>query len=115
MQPLKTLLKQLIPQPILEARHRKLLGQVASRFGIGVRYAKDFIEICRADAALRIALRHEIYAMDMISCFDYYFDAVRPLQLGASRLVDLSTPRYHKLIGFEDFPLLFPSIPEPYE
>jgi FkbM family methyltransferase len=50
----------------------------------------------------------------MIESFDYYFDSVVPITLGGQSVVDMSTPRYHELIGFDDFPVMFPSHTEPY-
>jgi FkbM family methyltransferase len=46
----------------------------------------------------------------MVAYFDYYYGSVQ----ADGNVVDFSGPRRHRLIGFDDFPVLFPSIPEPY-
>ena len=60
---------------------------------------------------LRIGRGLAVYVPDMIKSFDYFFGSVRAVD----GVADFSTPRHHQLIGFEDFPVLFPSMPEPYE
>jgi hypothetical protein len=51
----------------------------------------------------------------MIETFDYYMNSVVPIRSGSRQIVDMSGPRYHRLIGFGDIPFLFPSHTEPYE
>ena len=46
--------------------------------------------------------------------FDFYFQAVTPFELDGRKIADFSTPRFHEVVGFDDFPVQFPSIPEPY-
>jgi len=48
--------------------------------------------------------------MDMIEFFDFFFGAVQ----AEGAVADFSRPRRHRLVGFDEFPVLFPSIPEPY-
>lgn len=61
-----------------------------------------------------MGLAQEVYLADCLNSFEYYFCAVKPANLNGMRLADFSTPRFHKIVGFDDFPILFPSIPEPY-
>jgi FkbM family methyltransferase len=51
----------------------------------------------------------------MIENFDYYINSVIPVTDGSKQIVDMSGPRYHRLIGFGDIPFLFPSHTEPYD
>lgn len=50
----------------------------------------------------------------MMQNFDYYMDSVVPVTVDGRILVDMSSPRYHRLRGFADIPFLFPSHTEPY-
>jgi FkbM family methyltransferase len=67
----------------------------------------------RGNLVLRIARRHAIYLDHMLDEFEYYTQGVEPLALGGLEMVDYSTPRYHKVTGFEDYPILLPSVSEP--
>src|SRR5207302_1853328 len=58
---------------------------------------------------------HAIYIPHMIESFDYYINSVVPVREGGKQIVDMSGPRYHRLIGYGDIPFLFPSQTEPYE
>lgn len=64
--------------------------------------------------AIRLSYGHEVYLLDCVMCFDYYFRAVKPFEVAGRKIADFSTPRFHEIVGFNDFPVQFPSIPEPY-
>ncbi len=52
--------------------------------------------------------------MDIINSFDYYLNSVYPVNdYNRNLLIDFSTPRYHNVIGYENQPILFPSLAEP--
>jgi FkbM family methyltransferase len=59
-----------------------------------------------------------VYIVDIIEFFDYYFDSAESIRVkinGSWRdLVDFSTPRFQKIVGFPDFPLMCPSLTEPF-
>jgi FkbM family methyltransferase len=77
----------------------------------------DIVEVS-GNRGIRIGRRTAAYTLDMINFFDYYFSSVEPVEArekrGIRQLVDFSTPRFQKVTGFDDFPVLCPSIPEPY-
>jgi len=56
--------------------------------------------------------------MDMINFFNYYHESTDPIRVkinGTWRdLVDFSTPRFQKISGFDDFPIMCPSLVEPF-
>ncbi len=62
---------------------------------------------------LLIVLHDRFGRADIINSFDYYFSAVIPFQHLGRNIVDYSTPRYHDVVGFKAFPILFPSFSEP--
>jgi FkbM family methyltransferase len=86
----------------------------ASAAGIKLRGTDQFFDLEKADRVLRIRGSHAIYLPHMIENFDYYMDSVVPVREGAKQIVDMSGPRYHRLVGFGDVPFLFPSHTEPY-
>lgn len=88
--------------------------QVAAQKQLQVFISSHFVDTCRDDKVVRISARHFIYLYDVLNCFDYFYDAVEPTQDEGKSVVDYSTPRYHKLIGFDLFPVLIPSLAEPY-
>lgn len=56
-----------------------------------------------------------VYAPDMANSFEYYFSSVESELRDGISVVDFSVPREHKLVGFDDFPLVFPSLAEPHQ
>lgn len=92
----------------------------ALRRGIKVRENGDAIDIRRmADRKLiRIGRSNAVYVVDLINSFDYFFGSAAPVRIrtagGAWDMVDFSTPRFHQVSGFSDFPILCPSLTEPF-
>ena len=80
----------------------------------------DHIDIVRRrdSATIRLAKTNAVYAVDMMNAFDYYFGSIQPKSARNSRgvfdLVDFSKPAHHHVTGFDDFPILCPSLAEPY-
>lgn len=62
----------------------------------------------------RLARRHILYAFDVIGSFDYYFDSIKPAQVGADHIVDYSRPSFHEVLDYDRHPILFPSLSEPF-
>lgn len=58
---------------------------------------------------------HALYFGDMQKGFDHYFEAVEPTEVDGKFYVDYSTPRWHKVKGYDLHKVYFPSIPEPVE
>jgi FkbM family methyltransferase len=54
-----------------------------------------------------------VYLEDIKNDFDYYFSAVKPQETKEGQLVDYSIPALHQVVGFEPFPIFFPSFAEP--
>src|SRR5207248_3539192 len=78
--------------------------------------ARDlYFDLVRDGKVLRIRSAHAIYIPHMIESFDYYINSVVPVRDGEKQIIDMSGPRYHRLIGYGDIPFLFPSQTEPYE
>ena len=111
---LKQFMKPFVPAPILRSlRHRQMITLAASN-GVTLCYGEKTIELLKEDKILRLGYGQEIYLEGCLLSFDYFFESVKPLKLRDKRLADFSGPRYHKVNGFDFFPILFPSIPEPY-
>lgn len=68
---------------------------------------------------VRISRDNYIYIVDMIESFEYYFTSAEPVLIRYEgepySLIDFSTPRLHRIAGFDDFPVLSPSLTEPFE
>jgi hypothetical protein len=92
---------------------RLIMAREAKRHGLRLTLHGPYIEIARGDTALRLSSDHAIYLRDAIRSFDYYVSAVVPLEIDGRRIVDYSTPRYHDVVGFDAYPVLFPSLAEP--
>jgi FkbM family methyltransferase len=67
---------------------------------------------------IRLDRRNKVYVTDMLNSFDYYFGSASPIRVRRDNLnfqcVDFSTPRYQQVVGFDDFPLMCPSLTEPF-
>lgn len=93
--------------------HRPHARRVAQRRGIALSFGSDWIDLSKGPCTVRIARRHGIYVFDLISNFDYYFEAVEPRPHGARALVDYSQARSHRVRGFSLHEVMFPSLAEP--
>ena len=92
------------PHPIVGAADAK---------GLDVRVGADFMDIIKGDDIVRIAVKHAVYAYDIVTFFDYYFSAVKPVRRMDRNIVDYSSPRFHQVAGFDLQPIIFPSLAEP--
>jgi hypothetical protein len=67
---------------------------------------------------MRLDRRNKVYVTDMLNSFDHYFGSASPITVRRGKLsyqcVDFSTPRYRHVTGFDDFPLMCPSLTEPF-
>lgn len=100
-----------------------MLGYLPSIVGRGyaIRSSPDRLTISDVAGRRQIWLSraNAVYAHDVVTSFDYYFSAVEPFEqptsAGGWRVVDYSSPRIHRVPGFPDFPVMFPSLAEPYQ
>lgn len=111
---LRQLVKPLVPDSLLRARKHPNIKAKAASFGVSVRFGAEFIEVVKGSNAIRLSYRNEVYLLDCMMFFDFYFQAVKPFEVGGRKIADFSTPRFHEVVGFDSFPVQFPSIPEPY-
>ena len=67
---------------------------------------------------IRISRRNSIYLPHIADCFDYYHASAGSIEIASKGIafdvVDFSTPRYHEIAGFPEFPILCPSFTEPF-
>lgn len=84
-----------------------------------IRYG-GVLEISRSESEkiIRLSVDNALYVPLVVESFDYFFDSVKPVLLyrkgQSQKLVDFSTPRLHRVTDFDDFPVLFPSLAEPF-
>jgi FkbM family methyltransferase len=90
-------------------------SQKARAAGLTLTASDVYFDLARDGKVLRIRSSHAIYIPHMIESFDYYINSVVPVRDGGRQIVDMSGPRYHRLIGYGDIPFLFSSQTEPYE
>ncbi len=109
----KTLVPAGVKRSLLPLISPILLKSLAKKKGLKIKHKSDFIDIVRGDDVIRISPRHLVYLGDIVNSFDYYYSAVVPLKWADYNLVDYSTPRYHDVIGFDKYPILFPAFSEP--
>lgn len=68
--------------------------------------------------AIWLSRGNAVYVPDMMNSFDYYFGSADSFGCRIGReeyeVVDFSTPRFQRVRGFDDFPLLCPSLTEPF-
>lgn len=96
-------------------------ANLRSRAGVKLLATDRTLEIFRPDLKqmIRISRENYIYVVDMIESFDYYFGSADPIIIRHRgeqySLIDFSTPRLHSIKGFSDFPVMSPSLTEPFE
>ena len=64
---------------------------------------------------IKISHSHKIYIKTLMRFFDIHFDAVESENLDGNFVVDFSTPKKHKIIGFDSFEIYCPSLAETFE
>src|SRR6266481_2609658 len=91
-----------------------------TRSGIRVHYSGIMIDIVNISAKkiIRINKSNSVYLPMIVESFPYFFGSATPVRIrmhGALYdLIDFSTPRLHQVDGFGDFPVLCPSLTEPF-
>jgi FkbM family methyltransferase len=114
---MKTLDKSVLPNLLLHKirikKRNMHLKKIAEYRGINFSATASYIDLTKGKNVIRLSSQHWFYGYDIINSFDYYFDAVRPLKVDDTELVDYSTPRYHDVNGFGLMPIFFPSFSEP--
>jgi FkbM family methyltransferase len=67
---------------------------------------------------IRLSLRHSIYLVDIANFFEYFHSSAAPIRIPSGQfiydVVDFSTPRYQEISGFLEFPILCPTLTEPF-
>jgi len=89
------------------------LQETASQQGMQIKVTAHYVDFIRQNNIIRLAVKHFVYAHDIIKAFDYYFSAVEPENFHGFRLVDYSLPKYHEVPGYMFGPVYFPSLSEP--
>lgn len=95
-------------------------ADMKAREGIRVEQNDICLTIIRSStrSMIRISRKNYIYIIDMIESFDYFFKSAQPIIVNNDghdfELVDFSSPRLHYVTGFHDFPILCPSLTEPF-
>ena len=110
---IKSLGKLLAPAGLIKIALPIILKGKAKRVGLDLKVKSDFIDVIKGFDVVRISSGHAVYLEDIINEFKFYFDAVVPFKESNKNIVDYSTPRYHDVVGFNAFPILFPSLSEP--
>ena len=97
------------------------LADKAKRHDLTVQTTRDAISVIdkKTLRIVRVARENNIYLLDIINDFEYYFSSVEPVQMRSDgktySLVDFSTPRLHNVHGFDEFPVMFSSLAEPFQ
>jgi len=110
---MKDLVKRLIPSSMIRFALPIFLRGRAKINGVHIKRTRDYIDVIKGNNVIRISTNHVVYLQDIIASFEYYFSAVIPYNLYGKEIVDYSSPRYHDVIGYEAYPILFPSLAEP--
>lgn len=97
-----------------------MLTRKSARRHARVRRVSDGIDIIRSDShrAIRINRAHGVYVPLLVEQFDYFFSSATPspIEIGGSTydLLDFSRARDQSIDGFADFPIMCPSLTEPF-
>lgn len=80
---------------------------------LSVRGNRILISDKKNKSRIVISWLHRIYLGDMINSFQYYHNSVESKNSKSFKEVDFSQPKFHRVIGFDEFPIFFPSLAEP--
>jgi len=95
----------------IDQAHR--YSSLSRNHNLEVKLSAHSVDVIRGDCVVRLNLKHFLYVEDVITSFDYYFNAVRPTEVNRYKLVDYSAPGYHNVVGFDLMPVFFTSLCEP--
>ena len=112
---LKYKVRRFIPRWLISLRAQTVVKANARKAGLDVKFSDQKIEIIKGSKIIWLNKSNLVYLEDMLNFFDVYFSSVIPVVAEGREVADFSEPRLHKLRGFEDVPLMFPSLPEPWE
>lgn len=88
-------------------------ADLARQHGVSVEFGPDCIEVGKASRILRLHKRHIVYLKALIRFFEYYWESVEPRDEFGKAVCDFTPSRYHRVVGFDLMPVLFPSLAEP--
>ena len=111
---IKQRLKSLIPPQLIQAAYPLIMKSEAKKRGLSLHVHGAFLEVSKNDRIIRISREHAVYLNDILLSFDYYYKAVEPFNANGLSIVDYSGPRYHDVVGFDLWPIMFPSFAEPF-
>jgi FkbM family methyltransferase len=106
-------LKHWAPRPLIRALLPLALRRQAVRLGLSLSAGPGIWDLHRGGDTLRLSQDHAAYLAVAMESFDFFFNAVKPVDVPGGRLVDCSVPRDHSVAGFDAFPIRFPALAEP--
>jgi FkbM family methyltransferase len=84
------------------------------RKGLVFEKHKAWFDIKSKDGrCIRVSRKHNYYLQDISDSFEYYYSAVKPVDIEGTRTVDYSSEKFHEVVGYELHPIMFPSFAEP--
>lgn len=97
----------------LEETRYDMFANAAREAGAKVRFSADSIEVEKNARTIRLHKQHIIYLRAVIRYFEFYWESVEPRDEFGKQVCDFTPNRYHRVIGFDLMPVLFPSLAEP--
>ncbi len=110
---LKKLILGLVPLKVVLVFYNAWVRLGARRYNVRVTSDSAHYHIRREDKEIRLSKQQALFVEEIVKHFDFFYSAVKPIRTASGELVDYSTPRWHCVIGFDAFPILFPSLAEP--
>jgi len=101
-----------LPVSVEATRYREH-AELARQHDVSVMFLCDVIEISKTRRVIRIHKQHIIYLKAMIRFFEFYWESVEPRDEFGKMVCDFTPHRYHRMLGFDLMPVLFPSLAEP--
>jgi len=111
---IKKIISNILPAPALKLLIYVYALYISNRKGLHIENNKSFYDIKdKKNKCIRISHKHCLYLIDIVTSFQYYWNAVSPVRTNGIFLVDYSTPKYHQVYGYNLHPIIFPSFAEP--
>jgi FkbM family methyltransferase len=98
---------------------RGLYASSGARRSLSIESSKYDIDVVdvKGRRRIRISRSNAVFILDVMDYFEYFFGSAEPVRVTLDgytfELIDFSTPRYHDIKGFTDFPVLCPTLTEP--
>ena len=93
---------------------RKTIEDLLVEKNINLHNDENFFYIEQNKRIIKISIKQKNYLKTLMRFFDFHFNSVQNEKINDKEVVDFSSCKKHKILGFDLFDIYCPSLAEPY-